>query len=81
LIGSMWVVILLLVFYACIAGIKSTSKDNGIQCFTPEPAIEKKKLAFIHFNHTSPLLWDKQAQKELFQAGFSLAGEGMVIGL
>jgi len=52
-----------------------------MQRFSLEPAVEKRKLTFIHFNHTNPLLWDKHAQKELLQAGFSLAEEGMMIGL
>ncbi|MBC7775941.1 MAG: pyrroloquinoline quinone biosynthesis protein PqqB [Phycisphaerae bacterium] len=55
--------------------------EETMRRFALEPAIEKKKVTFIHLNHTNPLLWDKSAQKELLRAGFSLAEEGMVIGL
>lgn len=49
--------------------------------FAAEPAPEKRKVTFIHLNHTNPLLWDAKAQKEVRAAGFSLAQEGMVIAL
>jgi pyrroloquinoline quinone biosynthesis protein B len=49
--------------------------------FALEPAAEKKKITFIHLNHTNPLLWDEKAKKGLLEAGFSIAEEGMVIGL
>ncbi len=52
-----------------------------MQRFATEPAAEKKKVTFIHLNHTNPLLWDEHAKKEVLEAGFSLAEEGMVIGL
>ncbi len=55
--------------------------EETMQFFASEPAAEKKKLTFIHLNHTNPLLWDKLSKKELLRAGFSLAEEGMVIGL
>jgi pyrroloquinoline quinone biosynthesis protein B len=49
--------------------------------FLPEPATEKKKVTFIHLNHTNPLLWDEKARAELRAAGYSIAEEGMRIGL
>lgn len=49
--------------------------------FASEPLAEKKKVTFIHLNHTNPLLWDAKALKEVRAAGFSVAEEGMVIGL
>lgn len=49
--------------------------------FAQEPTAEKKKVTFIHLNHTNPLLWDAKARKEVRAAGFSIAEEGMVIGL
>lgn len=49
--------------------------------FASEPTAERKKVTFIHLNHTNPLLWDAEAQKKVRAAGFSLAEEGMVIGL
>jgi len=42
----------------------------------------KKKVHFIHFNHTNPLLIDgSNAQKNVFQNGFSIAKQGMTIDL
>ena len=39
------------------------------------PAQERKKVVFIHFNHTNPLLRDAEARKEVIQAGFGIAEE------
>jgi len=36
----------------------------------------KRKIYFIHFNHTNKLLWDKQAIKKFLKTGFNLAAEG-----
>jgi pyrroloquinoline quinone biosynthesis protein B len=36
----------------------------------------KAKIHFIHFNHTNPLLWDKQKQDEVRKAGFGIAEHG-----
>ncbi len=52
-----------------------------MRLFAPEPAAEKKKVTFIHLNHTNPLLWNEKARAELHAAGFSIAEEGMRIGL
>ena len=52
-----------------------------MQRFTQEPPAEKKKVTFIHLNHTNPMLWDEKAKKEVLDAGFSIAHEGMIIGL
>lgn len=49
--------------------------------FATEPAAEKKKVTFIHFNHTNPLMWDEKTKNEVRKAGFSLAEEGMLIPL
>jgi pyrroloquinoline quinone biosynthesis protein B len=49
--------------------------------FATEPVSEKRKVTFIHLNHTNPLLWDAKARQELSAAGFSTAEEGMVIAL
>lgn len=46
------------------------------------PADQKKKVYFIHFNHSNPLIQgDKAKIKELSDLGFSLAKEGMQIEL
>jgi pyrroloquinoline quinone biosynthesis protein B len=52
-----------------------------MQRFAAAPAMEKSKVTFIHFNHTNPLIWQNRARNEVLSAGFSLAEEGMVIGL
>lgn len=38
----------------------------------------KKKVYFIHFNHTNPLLWNTTTQKEFLKRGFSLAREAQL---
>lgn len=45
------------------------------------PANEKQKVKFIHFNHTNPLNWDAEAAKEVQDAGFGIAEEGMAYPL
>ncbi len=46
------------------------------------PADQKKKVYFIHFNHSNPLIQgDKAKIKELSDLGFSVAKEGMQIEL
>jgi len=40
-----------------------------------ENAVTKKKVYFIHFNHTNPLLWDKQIQELVLKNGYKLAKE------
>ncbi len=46
------------------------------------PAKEKAKVYFIHFNHTNPVLNPgSDARKQVLDAGFRLAEEGMVIEL
>ncbi|MCC6463434.1 MAG: MBL fold metallo-hydrolase [Saprospiraceae bacterium] len=52
-----------------------------MQHFSAAPATEKKKVTFIHLNHTNPMLWDAAARQEVRNAGFSIAEEGMVLGL
>lgn len=55
--------------------------EETMRRFEKQPAAEKAKVAFIHFNHTNPLLWDKKAREEVRKAGFRVAEEGMVVGL
>lgn len=42
---------------------------------------ERKKVVFIHFNHTNPLLRDAQARKEVIRAGFGVAEELQLFSL
>nr|WP_199158169.1 MBL fold metallo-hydrolase [Pedobacter sp. ASV2] len=44
-----------------------------------EDLITKNKVYFIHFNHTNPLLWDLNTQKEVLRNSFHLANQGQII--
>ena len=44
--------------------------------------IEKKKIHFIHFNHTNPVIdINSYASKEVLNNGFSLSQEKQIINL
>lgn len=47
--------------------------SETMDLFKNEASTVKKKIYFIHFNHTNPLLWDKAAGKKLKEAGFNFA--------
>jgi pyrroloquinoline quinone biosynthesis protein B len=52
-----------------------------MELFSELSDADKQKVHFIHFNHTNPLLIEgSAAQKEVFEKGFNLAKEGLVIG-
>lgn len=55
--------------------------QETMQLFEKQPASEKTKVTFIHYNHTNPLLWGENARQEVRGRGFSVAEEGMVIPL
>ena len=43
---------------------------------------EKKKVYFIHMNHTNPALQkESDARQKILSAGFRIADQGMKIGL
>ena len=44
--------------------------------FRQAPAAIKQRVTFIHFNHTNPLLWDKQVRQDVQRNGFSIATQG-----
>jgi pyrroloquinoline quinone biosynthesis protein B len=44
-------------------------------------AAVSRRVAFIHLNHTSPLLWDDRARRDLSRRGFSVASDGRVFPL
>jgi pyrroloquinoline quinone biosynthesis protein B len=50
-----------------------------INLFVSEPVTVKKKIYFIHFNHTNPLLFDAVTQEGIRLLGFTLAEQGRVI--
>jgi pyrroloquinoline quinone biosynthesis protein B len=37
----------------------------------------KKRIYFIHFNHTNPVLWDEKAQENLISLGYNFARSRM----
>jgi pyrroloquinoline quinone biosynthesis protein B len=55
--------------------------EETMQLFENQAALEKKKVTFIHFNHTNPLLWDEKSRQEVRERGFSVAEEGMRVGM
>ena len=55
--------------------------EETMRLFENQPASEKKKVTFIHFNHTNPLLWDEKARQEVRGQGFTVTEEGMRVGM
>ena len=47
-----------------------------IALFSPLPAAEKRKVKFIHFNHTNPLILEGPERDRVKSIGFDLATEG-----
>ena len=47
-----------------------------ITLFSPLPAVEKRKVKFIHFNHTNPLIFDGPERKTVKNLGYPVATEG-----
>lgn len=46
--------------------------------FESKPEL-KKRIHFIHFNHTNPLLWDKYEQEAIRKKDFNVAETGMIL--
>ena len=55
--------------------------QESMQQFATLSAADKKKIRFIHFNHTNPLIWNKSAQQNVESLGFNFAAEGMKVDL
>jgi len=47
-----------------------------MELFKNESSETKSKVHFIHFNHTNPLMWDKEKQKEVKNMGFHVCTQG-----
>ena len=47
-----------------------------IALFSPLPAAEKRKVKFIHFNHTNPLMLEGPERDAVKKLGFEVATEG-----
>jgi pyrroloquinoline quinone biosynthesis protein B len=55
---------------------------ESMQLLNSLPEVEKKKIYFIHFNHTNPLLQpDSPEEKEVKNAGYNIAEQGEIIAL
>ncbi len=56
--------------------------EESLDLFSELTEEEKKKVFFIHLNHTNPLLRTSSKEfAEFSKLGFGLAGEGMIFGL
>ncbi len=56
-----------------IAEIPHPFVIESMEKFKNLPSLEKKKIVFIHFNHTNPLLkTDSEASKKVVKAGFRI---------
>ena len=54
--------------------------EESMDLFSTLKNSDKKKVYFIHLNHTNPLLIDgSTAQKEVINKGFNIAKEGSII--
>lgn len=47
--------------------------EESLQRFRYLPDVDRKKICFIHFNHTNPVLFNPLARKQVLDAGFCLA--------
>jgi pyrroloquinoline quinone biosynthesis protein B len=52
-----------------------------ISLFSPLPESEKRKIKFIHFNHTNPLIFEGPEREQVKNLGFGVATEGERIEL
>ena len=52
-----------------------------ISLFSPLPESEKRKVKFIHFNHTNPLIFEGRERNQVKNLGFVVATEGERIEL
>jgi pyrroloquinoline quinone biosynthesis protein B len=56
--------------------------QESLKRFAPLPDSIRRRIYFIHFNHSNPLLQaGSAAQREVEQAGFGISREGMRFGL
>ncbi|MEO9871913.1 MBL fold metallo-hydrolase [Ekhidna sp.] len=49
---------------------------ESMALFDKESRALKRKIQFIHFNHTNPLLFDKKTQIDLMKEGYGIAEQG-----
>lgn len=48
------------------------------ELFSKEDRNIKNKIFLIHFNHTNPLLWNLNTQKQILKNGFNFAKQGQI---
>ncbi len=53
--------------------------EESMALFKDLPESERRKVMFIHFNHTNPLIWDKSEIERVEKAGFQVAKRGIRI--
>jgi len=59
-----------------IAEVPHPTVEETMKLFDKESANVKKKIHFIHLNHTNPLLWSEEQKSLLHKAGFKIAEQG-----
>ena len=55
--------------------------SETINLFSPLSETEKRKIKFIHFKHTNPLIFEGPERKTVKNLGFAVATEGERIQL
>jgi pyrroloquinoline quinone biosynthesis protein B len=50
--------------------------EESMKAFESLSKEEKRKIHFIHFNHTNPLIWDNEARKAVENQGYQIAKQG-----
>jgi pyrroloquinoline quinone biosynthesis protein B len=56
--------------------------EESMNLFDDLSESDKSKVHFIHFNHTNPLLnTESKAYETVFQKGYKVVNEGMILGL
>ncbi|NUN99001.1 MAG: pyrroloquinoline quinone biosynthesis protein PqqB [Saprospiraceae bacterium] len=59
-----------------IAEVPHPFVSETMTLFGQEALSERRKVCFIHFNHTNPLMWDPVVRTEVEEKGFSVAVQG-----
>jgi pyrroloquinoline quinone biosynthesis protein B len=59
-----------------IAEVPHPFVSETMTLFGQEALSERRKVCFIHFNHTNPLMWDPVVRAEVERKGFSVAVQG-----
>ena len=50
--------------------------EETLELFKNESKETKRKIHFIHLNHSNPLLWDDEKKKETIEKGFNISKQG-----